>query len=241
MYAKLFGRITESSLMEETIETRYVFVMLLAIADPGGNIIGTDVALARRLNMPVVSLKLALASLMEPDPDSNSREREGRRIIACEGERGYHVVNHLSYRSLRDEEHRREYMRQYVAGYRAEGRDGSRPVNSGKLGKLRLAQAEGEAQAEVSLSRQAAEIPSLAEAKAEAAKIGLAEWVAEDWFQQMEGVGWKVNGQPVVKWQTLLARKRTWWESDGRPMSPPSRNRQQSKGPRPPLDHSKGF
>ena len=40
MYAKLMSRITESSLMDEEIVVRYTFMMMLAIADPQGYVIG---------------------------------------------------------------------------------------------------------------------------------------------------------------------------------------------------------
>lgn len=131
MYAKLMARITESSLMDETIPVRYTFVMMLAIADPHGYVIGTDVAIARRLNMPLQDFKECVAELMEPDPDSNSKEEEGRRVILSDAERGYFVVNYAKYRDTRDEEQRREYMKEYMRKRRAE-KDVA-PVNNGKL------------------------------------------------------------------------------------------------------------
>jgi hypothetical protein len=137
MYAKLFSRITESSLMEESINVRYVFVMLLAIADPKAHVIGTDVAIARRINIPLEEFQLCVEALMRPDPNSNSEEEEGRRLVRSTEERGYRIVNYLTYRNFRDEEHRREYMRGYMKDYRSKT-----AVNSGKQGKPRLAQAE---------------------------------------------------------------------------------------------------
>lgn len=148
MYAKLMARITESSLMDEDIPVRYTFVMLLAIADPKGYVVGTDVAIARRLNMPVADFLVCLKELMEPDPDSNSKEEDGRRVVVSDCERGYFLVNYVKYRDTRDEEHRREYMRVYMRKKRAE-KDVA-PVNSGKQRKLRLAKEEGEVEAEKS-------------------------------------------------------------------------------------------
>jgi hypothetical protein len=155
MYAKLFSRISESSLMEEPIATRYAFMMLLAICDPQGYVIGTDVAIARRLNIPLADFQEAIAHLSAPDPNSNSKEADGRRVLPSEGERGYRIVNFLKYRNVRDEEERREYMRGYIADYRAAGKDKSRPgkhsvnpVNSVNFCKPRLAQADAYADAE---------------------------------------------------------------------------------------------
>src|SRR6266853_3076347 len=97
MYAKLMGRITESSLMEESIPVRYCFIMLLAVADPQGYAIGTDLALARRLNMPLDEFRECVVELMRPDPDSNSKEHDGKRLIESDGERGYWIVNYVKY------------------------------------------------------------------------------------------------------------------------------------------------
>lgn len=142
MYAKLFSRITESSLMEEDIAARYVFMMLLAIADPLGYVVGTDVAIARRLNMPVDELKACLDALMAPDANSNSKEHDGRRVLASDLERGYMLVNYCRYRDMRDEDQRRDYMRAYMRNYRAEKEKAD--VNSSKQCKLLLAKADEE-------------------------------------------------------------------------------------------------
>lgn len=144
MFVKLFSRVTESSLMEETIETRYVFIMLLTISNPHGLVVGTDIAIARRINIATDKFEAAIKRLMAPDLNSNSKENDGRRLVMSEGERGYQIVNYLKYRSMRDEEGRREYMTGYMADYRAKGKDKSRPVNSVNNGKRRLAYAEAE-------------------------------------------------------------------------------------------------
>lgn len=143
MYAKLMGRITESSLMEEPLDVRYCFMMLLAIADPQGYAVGTDVALARRMNMPLADFKRCVEELMKPDEDSNSKEEAGKRVILSDCERGYFVVNYAKYRDTRDEEHRREYMRDYMRKKR-NGKDVA-PVNNGKQRKPPLAKVEEEA------------------------------------------------------------------------------------------------
>jgi hypothetical protein len=146
MYAKLMSRITESSLMEEPITVRYCFMMLLAIADPKGYVVGTDIAIARRMNLSLHEFRSCVVELMKPDPNSNSKEEEGRRVIESDCERGYYLVNYTKYRDTRDEEHRREYMRDYMRKYR--NPNGVADVNSGKQDKPPLAKAEGEAKAE---------------------------------------------------------------------------------------------
>lgn len=147
MYAKLMARITESSLMEEEVPVRYCFMMLLAMADPKGYVIGTDTAISRRMNIPKTDFLRCIEALMQPDEDSNSKEQDGRRVIASDCERGYFVVNYEKYRDTRDEESRREYMRDYMRDYmrKVRGTDVSK-LNSVKHG---LAKEDGEASGEV--------------------------------------------------------------------------------------------
>lgn len=114
MYTKLFSRITESSLMEEPLEVRYTFVMLLAICDQTGHVIGTNVAIARRINMPLADFERCLKALMAPDEHSNSREEDGRRVVLSDGERGLKVVNYVTYRDMKSDEEKRNYMREYM-------------------------------------------------------------------------------------------------------------------------------
>lgn len=152
MYAKLFSRITESSLMEEPINVRYTFVLMLAIADPEGYVIGTDVAIARRLNMPLDEFERCIEVLMAPDPHSNSKELDGVRIVNSEGERGYRIVNFVTYREMKSPEERRTYMRQYMQRYRKRNdyKQLEKPVNTVNNGKPELAEL-GQAEAEDSI------------------------------------------------------------------------------------------
>lgn len=106
--------------MEEDVLTRYVFIMMLAIADMRGYVIGTDVAIARRLNIPTEEFTSSVDLLMQPDEDSNSMEEEGRRVILSDGERGYRIVNYIKYRDTRTEEDRRTYMKEYMRKRRSE-------------------------------------------------------------------------------------------------------------------------
>ena len=149
MYAKLFSRIAQSSLMEEDIETRYCFMMLLAIADSGGDVIGTDVALARTVNLPLDTFKRCIAALMAPDPDSNSQVNEGRRIMPSESGRGYLLVNYATYRSIKTAEEKKAYMREYMQRRRKLLKDKDvTAVNVCKTALSDVTHAEGEGEAD---------------------------------------------------------------------------------------------
>lgn len=108
--------------MEEAIPVRYVFVMLLAIADSEGDVVGTDIAIARRLNMPVEEFQKCVAVLGTADPDSNSKDMNGRRVVLSDSERGYRVVNYAKYRELTTEFQKKNYMRRYMREYREKGK-----------------------------------------------------------------------------------------------------------------------
>lgn len=148
MFVKLYSRITESSLMEQPIEVRYTFMMLLAIADSTGRVVGTDIAIARRINLPLLTFVNSVNSLKEPDPDSNSKEEDGRRVVSSDSERGYQIVNYQKYRNLKDENEKREYMRTYMRN-RREAEKSVKSVNFCKDPSIDVTQAEAEAEAEV--------------------------------------------------------------------------------------------
>lgn len=215
VYAKLFSRITESSLMEEEIPVRYVFVMLLAIADQGGLVVGTDVAIARRMNMPIEEFAKCILTLGSPDPDSNSKEAEGRRIIPSDGERGYQIVNYLKYRGLKDEATRKGYMRDYMRRYREK-----QPVNTCKLPLTSPSVSES---ASESASGKGSEEgkpkpgrPTVEEVKLAAAKTALPESEALKFFDYYESNGWKVGKNPMRSWVSALANwKRNWIDRGG--------------------------
>jgi uncharacterized phage protein (TIGR02220 family) len=84
--------------------------------------------------------RAALATLSSPDPDSRTKEHEGRRIREVDG--GWLLLNYAKYRAKLSAEERRSYMRDYMQDYRKHG------VNKSKQCKPPLTQAEAEAEAE---------------------------------------------------------------------------------------------
>ena len=147
-YAKLFASITESSLWSSSKETRLLFVSMLARANAVGFIEASTPGLARISNLTLEETKGALAELTEPDQYDKSGNVEGRRLVKMQG--GWGIVNYEIYRNRRDEEERREYMREYMKTYREKGK----PVNSVNSRKPMLAQAEAEAEAEAEGERE---------------------------------------------------------------------------------------
>ncbi len=68
-------------------------------------------------------------------------------------------------------------------------------------------------------------IPSLDDVLLYAQKIGLVDWKARDTYEKLNSTGWRDrNGNFIASWQSFVNRVRTWWEADGRPMTPTARN-----------------
>ena len=95
-YTPLFGSIITSSIWNESNETRIVWVTMLAMADMYGIVEGSAPGLAVVARVSKEACQKALEILSSPDPDSRTKEYEGRRIIPVTG--GWKVVNHTLYR-----------------------------------------------------------------------------------------------------------------------------------------------
>lgn len=95
--------------MEEPLETRYVFMMMLSQSNLDGSVDGTDSSIARLFNMPLADFQRAVKPLLEPDPRSNSPTDDGKRVERIGTCQGYRVINYRAYSQIRDEKHRQVY------------------------------------------------------------------------------------------------------------------------------------
>ena len=67
------------------------------------------------------------------------------------------------------------------------------------------------------------EIPPWEHIKAYAFTIGVAEWKALDFFNEMQGCGWlDYLMRPIMNWKPVLCRVKAKWEAEGRPTGPPA-------------------
>ena len=113
MYVKLFGRMLRSSIMDEDVQTRWAFVVMLLASDKTGMVYGTPGALARTANLSVSDFEAALGRLMAPDLNSTTPDEDGRRVV-MESPNCWRVVNYKNYRKIKDEEALREGTRERV-------------------------------------------------------------------------------------------------------------------------------
>lgn len=109
-----------------------------------------------------------------------------------------------------------------------------------KTDALRLQSSSSDNIAEREQGAGSGEQPDWKTVQAFAASIGLAEWKALDWFNEMEGCGWiDHQSRPIRKWQPVLTRVKAKWEADGRPSGPPAARVGQNHKPQQPTKTSK--
>jgi hypothetical protein len=200
MFVKLFHQVVYSSLTQkEPVYVRGVFFMLMAIADKSGAILGTDESIARIINVPMEEFESALGALMAEDPDSQSKEYGGRRVVRLESAPGLFLVNYVKYSEIGSDEQRREYFRQKKAESRerlSKQREGVKDVKDRVKDKFTK--------------------PTLEEVKLMAVKVGLPASEAEKFFNYYESNGWKVGKNRMQSYSHAMGGWKLRWEAAGR-------------------------
>lgn len=116
MYGKSFESMFEGSMVGAGINVFAVWTYIITKARRGVIEINPKL-LAFTLGGSESEVEAALEFLQQPDPDSRSKEEDGRRLVK-EGQFQYRVVNYLKYQELRTEVDRREYNRVKQQEYR---------------------------------------------------------------------------------------------------------------------------
>ncbi len=118
---------------------------MLAMADQYGRVMGSVPGLANRARVPLDDARAAIRAFLDPDPDSRTKDFEGRRIEEIDG--GWRLLNHAKYRELRAEDDRREQNRLAQARVRDRKRNASSKVSIGQHESAESAHTEAEAEA----------------------------------------------------------------------------------------------
>jgi len=129
-FTKLFGSILDSSIWQESKETRLVWITMLAMSNREGIVEAAIPGLADRAKVTVGECEAALNRFMQPDKWSRSQEFEGRRVEAVDG--GWKLLNHQKYRQKLSADERRIYKAEKQAQYRQKK---VRKRNTGNDGK----------------------------------------------------------------------------------------------------------
>ena len=229
MYVKLFEQILDSSIAEN-YKTRLVFEDMLLLADRHGIVDVTHEAFARRTNIPLDIVKMAITELEKPDARSRRADQDGRRITRLDEHRdwGWHIVNFEYYKNIRNDEDRTAYMRDYIKSYRANGKDKSRPVNNGKQRLARLANADADADAEAEADTEedkrapaARFVKPAAQEVTEYAKSKDIDLDGNIFCDYYESNGWKVGRNAMKSWKAAVTG--TWKNGTGNKQQPATR------------------
>lgn len=95
-FAKVYEDILDSSIWFESHATRIVWITMLAMANEDGFVPAIPRAIAARAKVSQEELDEALRILQSPDPESRSKEHDGRRIEHIQG--GFLILNHGAWR-----------------------------------------------------------------------------------------------------------------------------------------------
>ena len=115
-YTKLFESIVTSTIWQEDLSTKVVWITMLALKNQQHMVEASVPGLAHVAGVTLEQCQAALDKLQSPDPYSRSAESEGRRIEARPG--GWLIINGQKYQAMLNAEERREYKRGKQAEYR---------------------------------------------------------------------------------------------------------------------------
>lgn len=118
MYGKAFQSMYSGSMMGAGADVFAVWGYVIANA-VNGAVELNPVFLSAVIGMTPDRAQAAIDVLCAPDARSRTKDEDGRRLVR-EGQFAYRVVNHEKYRAIRDEDQRRDYMRDYMRNRRAE-------------------------------------------------------------------------------------------------------------------------
>jgi len=105
---------------------------MLAHADSTGIVDIHPRAIAEEVGISVERVRAAIAELESEDHDSRSPEENGKRLVLLDKHRdwGWHIVNFLKYRSIRNEDERREQNRLAQERWRSKQSKQSKPESA---------------------------------------------------------------------------------------------------------------
>ena len=231
MYAKVFAQIFDSSIADN-YALRHFFMDMLVLADPNGVVDMTPTAIAARTRIPLKEVKKHLEELESSDRESRTPDHDGRRIAKIDEHRswGWCILNYDRFRKIATELQRREKTAARTRKWREkQACDASVTLGDAPVTPLYASASPSPSPSSYASASETQnhvhcpeiEVPGWDEVKAQSEKIGLVEWKARDWFDQMQSCGWKDKYRnEIVHWQSFLNRVKTWWEADGRPMTP---------------------
>ena len=184
-FVKIHDAIFSSSIIEEDLIVRWIWICFLAACDRNGNVHGTEPALARKANVTLKDFQKAVAVLTRPDSTSTSPDHGGRRLVKMGGNLWF-CVNYLFYRNMKDpvEERESAKLRQRKSRANRKKKKGAVTDPSHTVTK---SNDKAEAEAEADKEKTASSSSSRKDDDAFVAKV-LAFWAKEDLRPKARGV-----------------------------------------------------
>ena len=132
MYGKFYESTFTGSMIGAGSNVFALWGYIISHTKPDSHVELNPILLSTLIGCPTEQVEQAIEYLSSPDEKSRSSNESGRRITKVSPFL-YHVTNYNAYRTMRDEEDRKEYMRNYMRKYR-------KPVKvNSKHGKPQLA------------------------------------------------------------------------------------------------------
>jgi hypothetical protein len=108
-YTPLFSSLVSSTIWQEDLETKVLWVTMLALKNQHGVVEGSIPGLAHIAGIPIEKCRKSIQRLESPDPDSRTQDFEGKRIKQTED--GWLILNHEKY--SQKARNRAEYFKEY--------------------------------------------------------------------------------------------------------------------------------
>ena len=126
-FVKLDSRILDSSIWRESVQTRIVWITMLAMANDDGYVSAAIVGIADRARVTVEEAKAALIDLEAEDPESTTKTLSGKRIYTfCDG---WKIVNYEKYKKKTYGDKRKAQNREAQARWRLKHPNKDLPID----------------------------------------------------------------------------------------------------------------
>jgi hypothetical protein len=183
-----------------------------------------------------------LAKFLAPDPDSRTRDDEGRRIEEIDG--GWSLLNHGKYRALCSKDDAKEAEATRKARYRAKVARNNPHLSRDVPDKSEdvpesadIAEADAHSEAESESREREADKPPTRSPAAKPEIPSQADWLAHrasafpSWpvndalaaWSFYEGNGWRTGRNPVKKWRACAQTCFLRWQKQHQPAAEPVR------------------
>lgn len=177
---------------------------LLVLADQNGVVDMTREAIARRTNVPIKIVLVAIKELESSDPRSRSSEFQGVRLKRLDAHRdwGWVIVNYQKYRSIANAEAYREVNREKVQAIRDRAKSPLASPQSDTEAKVEAGNAIHVITCNYKFTK-----PTQPQMALYAKEIELPVPEISKFFDYYESNGWKVGRNPMKSWQSAM---RNW-------------------------------